>query len=84
MRWKFPTRSWSHTLFAAQFRPRPETPRRHICHSRSLSRGEPRPHGIVVDIGRAHVVLKEVLRELDYQNPDELLQFKGVNTTTEF
>ena len=41
-------------------------------------------HGIVVDIGRAHGALKEVLRELDYQNLDELLQFKGVNTTTEF
>ena len=41
-------------------------------------------HGIVVDIGRAHGALKEVLRELDYQNLDELPQFKDVNTTTEF
>jgi 6-pyruvoyl-tetrahydropterin synthase len=41
-------------------------------------------HGIVVDIGRAHAALKEVLRELDYQNLDELPQFKGENTTTEF
>jgi 6-pyruvoyl-tetrahydropterin synthase len=41
-------------------------------------------HGIVVDIGRAHAALKEVLRELDYQNLDELPQFNGENTTTEF
>jgi 6-pyruvoyl-tetrahydropterin synthase len=41
-------------------------------------------NGIVVDIGRAHAALKKVLAELDYQNLDELPQFKGVNTTTEF
>lgn len=42
------------------------------------------PHGIVVDIARAHAVLKEVLKELNYQNLDDLPQFSGVNTTTEF
>jgi 6-pyruvoyl-tetrahydropterin synthase len=41
-------------------------------------------HGIVVDIARAHAVLKEVLLPLSYQNLDELPQFGGVNTTTEF
>jgi len=41
-------------------------------------------HGIVVDIARAHEVLKEMLAPLNYQNLDELPQFKGVNTTTEF
>src|SRR6516164_4546190 len=41
-------------------------------------------HGIVVDIARAHAVLKEALRPLDYHNLDELPQFSGVNTTTEF
>lgn len=41
-------------------------------------------HGIVVDIGGAHDVLKEVLTPLNYRNLDELPQFKGVNTTTEF
>ena len=41
-------------------------------------------HGIVLDIARAHEVLKEVLAPLNYQNLDELPQFKGVNTTTEF
>ena len=41
-------------------------------------------HGIVVDIARAHDVLKAVLQPLNYRNLDELPQFKGVNTTTEF
>ena len=40
-------------------------------------------HGIVVDIGRAHAALKEVLDELNYRNLDELPQFEGLNTTTE-
>jgi 6-pyruvoyl-tetrahydropterin synthase len=41
-------------------------------------------NGIVVDIGRAHDVLKEVLKPLSYRNLDEVPEFKGVNTTTEF
>lgn len=41
-------------------------------------------NGIVVDIGRANDVLKAVLAALNYKNLDELEQFKGVNTTTEF
>ena len=41
-------------------------------------------NGIVVDIGRAHEVLKAVLALLDYRNLDELPEFAGVNTTTEF
>ena len=41
-------------------------------------------NGIVVDIGRAHDVLKEVLKPLNYRNLDEVPEFKGVNTTTEF
>ena len=42
------------------------------------------PNGIVVDIGRAHDVLKEILKPLTYRNLDELPELKGVNTTTEF
>src|SRR5262245_47750381 len=41
------------------------------------------PNGIVVDIGRAFDVLKAVLAPLNYQNLDEMVQFKGQNTTTE-
>jgi 6-pyruvoyl-tetrahydropterin synthase len=41
-------------------------------------------HGIVVDIAGAHGALKEVLVPLNYQNLDDLPQFAGSNTTTEF
>jgi len=41
-------------------------------------------NGIVVDIGCALDVLKEVLEPLRYVNLDDLPQFKGINTTTEF
>jgi 6-pyruvoyltetrahydropterin/6-carboxytetrahydropterin synthase len=40
--------------------------------------------GIVCDIGRALDLLKTVLAELDYRNLDELPEFRGRNTTTEF
>lgn len=41
-------------------------------------------NGIVIDIGRAHDVLKEVLQPLNFQNLDEVPAFAGKNTTTEF
>src|SRR5882672_6050890 len=41
-------------------------------------------NGIVVDIGHAHEVLDAALKPLNYRNLDDLPQFKGVNTTTEF
>jgi 6-pyruvoyl-tetrahydropterin synthase len=40
--------------------------------------------GIVCDIGRALELLKDVLGELDYRNLDEITEFRGRNTTTEF
>jgi 6-pyruvoyl-tetrahydropterin synthase len=40
--------------------------------------------GIVCDIGRALDLLKAVLGEFDYHNLDELAEFRGRNTTTEF
>lgn len=41
-------------------------------------------NGIVVDIGRAQAALNAVLAPLDYRNLDEVAEFKGRNTTTEF
>ncbi len=41
-------------------------------------------NSVVVDIGRAHEALKATLAPLNYQNLDELPQFAGRNTTTEF
>jgi 6-pyruvoyl-tetrahydropterin synthase len=42
------------------------------------------PDGVVVDIGRASEALKRTLAPLNYRNLDELPQFAGRNTTTEF
>lgn len=41
-------------------------------------------HGVVLDIGAATTRLAEVLGELNYRNLDELEQFHGVLTTTEY
>lgn len=41
-------------------------------------------HNVVIDIGVAHKVVKDILSKLDYQNFDDLYVFKGKLTTTEF
>ena len=41
-------------------------------------------NGIVIDIGRAHDALKAILGPLNYKNLDDIPEFKGKNTTTEF
>lgn len=41
-------------------------------------------NGIVIDIGRAHEALKSALQPLNYRNLDDVAEFKGKNTTTEF
>ena len=40
--------------------------------------------GIVVDIGRATTVLGEILAALNFKNLDDVPEFTGTNTTTEF
>lgn len=40
--------------------------------------------GIVVDIGRAQAAVQAALEPLNYANLDELPEFEGVVTTTEF
>ena len=42
------------------------------------------PNGVVIDIGRAHEVLRAIVKDLNYRNLDDLPEFKGHNTTTEF
>lgn len=41
------------------------------------------PDGVVVDMGAASTLLRQVLATLDYQNLDELPELAGVLTTTE-
>ncbi|HUK08468.1 MAG TPA: 6-carboxytetrahydropterin synthase [Stellaceae bacterium] len=40
--------------------------------------------GLVCDIGLALALLKDVLGQLNYRNLDELPEFRGRNTTSEF
>ena len=40
--------------------------------------------GVVVDIGLATQVLRDTLAAFNFQNLDEMPEFKGRNTTTEF
>ena len=42
------------------------------------------PNGVVIDIGRAHEVLRGIVKELNYRNLDDIPEFGGFNTTTEF
>lgn len=49
-----------------------------------MSRPELDADGVVVDIGRAGETLKRVLSALNFQNLDEVPDFAGRNTTTEF
>jgi 6-pyruvoyltetrahydropterin/6-carboxytetrahydropterin synthase len=49
-----------------------------------LRRAQLDGNGLVCDIGLALQALKSVLGELDYRNLDELAEFRGRNTTTEF
>jgi 6-pyruvoyltetrahydropterin/6-carboxytetrahydropterin synthase len=49
-----------------------------------LTRGDVDQDGIVTDIGALTTLLKEVLHPLNYKNLDEIPEFAGKNTTTEF
>jgi len=49
-----------------------------------LTRSELDADGIVTDIGALTALLREVLTPLNYKNLDELPEFAGKNTTTEF
>ena len=49
-----------------------------------LRRDELDGNGLVCDIGLAKRLLDEVLGSLDYRNLDDVREFRGRNTTTEF
>jgi 6-pyruvoyl-tetrahydropterin synthase len=50
----------------------------------TFSRPELDADNIVVDIGLATTELHEVLADLNYRNLDEVPEFAGINTSTEF
>jgi 6-pyruvoyltetrahydropterin/6-carboxytetrahydropterin synthase len=49
-----------------------------------LKRPELDASGVVVDIGRACDTLRALLGEISFRNLDEVAEFAGKNTTTEF
>src|SRR3954469_2903652 len=49
-----------------------------------LRRVELDPDGLIADIGALTKLLQEVLSPLNYRNLDEVPEFTGKNTTTEF
>lgn len=50
----------------------------------TFRRAELDEHQLVIDIGLASDALKNILSEFNYQNLDDMAEFKGKNTTTEF
>lgn len=50
----------------------------------TFERAELDRHDLIVDIGMASDLLKAVLTEFNMKNLDEITEFQGRNTTTEF
>jgi 6-pyruvoyltetrahydropterin/6-carboxytetrahydropterin synthase len=49
-----------------------------------MRRSDLDPSGVVVDIGRACDTLKKILGVINFRNLDDVPEFAGKNTTTEF
>jgi 6-pyruvoyltetrahydropterin/6-carboxytetrahydropterin synthase len=74
----------AHSLHGAVFGPAQQLHGATFVVEAELRRDALDADGIVCDIGRALELLHAVLGELDYRNLDELAEFRGRNTTTEF
>jgi 6-pyruvoyltetrahydropterin/6-carboxytetrahydropterin synthase len=74
----------AHSLSGAVFGPAQQLHGATYVVEAELRRDAPDADGIVCDIGRALDLLRAVLGELDYRNLDEVAEFRGRNTTTEF
>ena len=74
----------AHSLVGAVFGPAQQLHGATFVVEAELRREALDADGIVCDIGRALDLLKAVLGEFDYRNLDELAEFRGRNTTTEF
>jgi 6-pyruvoyltetrahydropterin/6-carboxytetrahydropterin synthase len=74
----------AHSLVGAVFGPAQQLHGATYVAEAELRRDALDADGIVCDIGRALELLKAVLGEFDYRNLDELAEFRGRNTTTEF
>ncbi len=74
----------AHSLVGAVFGPAQQLHGATLVVEAELRREALDADGIVCDIGRALDALKTVLGEFDYRNLDDLPEFRGRNTTTEF
>ena len=74
----------AHSLVGAAFGPAQQMHGATYVVEAELRRDTLDADGIVCDIGRALDLLKTVLAEFDYRNLDEVAEFRGRNTTTEF
>jgi 6-pyruvoyltetrahydropterin/6-carboxytetrahydropterin synthase len=74
----------AHSLLGAVFGPAQQLHGATYVAEAELRRDSLDADGIVCDIGRALELLKAVLHEFDYRNLDEIPEFRGRNTTTEF
>ena len=74
----------AHSLHGAVFGPAQQLHGATFVVEAELRRDALDADGIVCDIGRALELLHAVLGELDYRNLDEVAEFRGRNTTTEF
>jgi 6-pyruvoyltetrahydropterin/6-carboxytetrahydropterin synthase len=74
----------AHSLVGAVFGPAQQMHGATYVAEAELRRDTLDADGIVCDIGRALDLLKTVLAEFDYRNLDEVAEFRGRNTTTEF
>jgi 6-pyruvoyl-tetrahydropterin synthase len=74
----------AHSLRGAVFGPAQQLHGATFAVEAELRRDALDADGIVCDIGRALDLLQAVLGELDYRNLDEVVEFRGRNTTTEF
>jgi 6-pyruvoyl-tetrahydropterin synthase len=74
----------AHSLAGAVFGPAQRLHGATYVVEAELRHGSLDADGIVCDIGRALDLLKAVLGGLEYRNLDELEEFRGRNTTTEF
>jgi 6-pyruvoyltetrahydropterin/6-carboxytetrahydropterin synthase len=74
----------AHSLVGAVFGPAQQLHGATYVVEAELRRDALDADGIVCDIGRALDLLKAVLVDFDYRNLDEVAEFRGRNTTTEF
>src|SRR3954452_12597539 len=74
----------AHSLSGAVFGPAQQLHGATFVVEAELRRDALDADGIVCDIGGALKLLQAVLSEFDYRNLDEVAEFRGRNTTTEF